>query len=211
HRQRGGAGQVVDVAIYEAVCNMLESVVPEYSGAAVVRQPSGSTLTGIAPSNVYRCRDGQMLIIGANTDSMFKRLMTVIERPDLAADPACANNAGRVAQQVRIDAAVNAWTVQHDATEALALLEQAEVAAGPIHSVAEMFRDPQFRARGMFETVRVNGQDLEIPAFAPKLTATPGRTERPGPELGADTDAVLTELLGMSAADIAALRATGAI
>lgn len=211
HRQRGGAGQVVDVAIYEAVFNMLESVVPEFAGAGVVRQPSGSTLTGIAPSNVYRCGDGQMLIIGANTDSMFQRLMHVIGRPDLAADPNCAGNAGRVAQQQRIDAAISGWTEAHDSVAALAVLEKAEVAAGPIYSVAEMFRDPQFRARGMFETVRVHDRDLEIPAIAPKLDATPGRTDHPGPALGADTDAVLTELLELTPEDLAELRAAGTI
>lgn len=211
HRQHGGTGQVVDVAIYEAVFNMLESVVPEFSGAGVVRQPSGSTLTGIVPSNIYRCRDQQMLIIGANTDSMFKRLMSVIDRPDLAADASCADNTGRVENQTRIDTAIEAWTLQHEASAALDILERAEIAAGPIYRVDDMFRDPHYRAREMFETVRANDRELTIPAMAPKLSATPGGTEWPGPALGADTEQVLADLLGLTPDAIAALRAQGAI
>jgi crotonobetainyl-CoA:carnitine CoA-transferase CaiB-like acyl-CoA transferase len=213
HRLRsdGAPGQVVDVSIFESVFNMLEGAVAEYSGAGVVREPSGTTITGIVPSNTYRCGDGRPVVIGANTDSMFRRLMHAIGREDLAADPALADNAGRVAAQARVDGAISAWAARQDSQTALAVLESAGVAAGPIYTVADMFDDPHYRARGLFETVSVHGRDIEIPAMMPRLEDTPGRTEWPGPRLGEHTDAILRDLLGYDAGTIEGLRREGVL
>ena len=182
---RGNTGQVIDTAIYEAVFNMMEGVVPEYSGAGVVREPSGSTLTGIVPTNTYRCQDGKFVIIGGNGDSIYKRLMNAMGRPDLADDPRMANNAGRVQHEKELDAAITAWTGTLSSADVLAALEKADVPAGPIYSVVDMMNDEHFKARGLFEKVQVNGSPLTIPAMVPLLSATPGRTEWPGPAIGA--------------------------
>src|SRR5262245_57308764 len=142
---------------------MLEAVVPEYDGAGVVRQPSGSTLTGIVPTNTYRCQDGTYVIIGGNGDSIFQRLMRTAGRLDMATDPRLADNAGRVAHEQEIDAAISAWTASLDAAEVLQQLEAAAVPAGPIYSVADMMRDPHFHARGLFHEVEVDGNPLKPP------------------------------------------------
>jgi crotonobetainyl-CoA:carnitine CoA-transferase CaiB-like acyl-CoA transferase len=205
-RQKTNRGQVVDVAIYEAVFNMLEAVVPEYDAAGLVRGPSGSTITGIVPSNTYLCRDGRYVVIGANGDSLFQRLMNALQRPDLAQDPRFANNAGRVQYEPEIDAVIAAWTRAHDAEEVLRILDEAAVPGGPIYSVAEMSQDPHFNARELFEQVQVDGAPLKIPAILPKLTDTPGHTDWPGPELGEHTDAILATLLGLTPERIAELR-----
>jgi crotonobetainyl-CoA:carnitine CoA-transferase CaiB-like acyl-CoA transferase len=210
-RQKAPAGQVVDVAIYESVFNMLESVVPEYDGAGVVREPSGSTITGIVPTNTYRCADGKYVIIGGNGDSIYQRLMRAIGRPEMAEDPRYATNAKRVENEKEIDAAISAWTGARDSGEALEALRKAEVPNGPIYNVADMLADPHFNARGMFETVQVGGKPLKIPAIPPLLGDTPGRTDAPGPKLGAHTDEVLESLLGLKADARAELRAAGAI
>ena len=206
-----GTGQVVDVAIYEAVFNMLEAVVPEYDGAGVVREPSGSTLTGIVPTNTYRCRDGKYVIIGGNGDSIFQRLMRTAGRPDLAADASLANNAGRVQHEREIDAAISAWTAAHDAAEVLQRLEAASVPAGPIYNVVDMMRDPHFQARGLFQQVEINGKPLKIPALPPFLSATPGGTTWPGPEVGAHNREVFGDFLGLSVAELDTLRQEGVI
>ncbi len=206
-----GMGQVVDVAIYEAVFGAMESVVPEYDGAGLVREPSGSTLTGIVPSNVYRCRDGQQVIIGGNGDSIFKRLMTAAGRPDMADDLRLENNAGRVAHEKEIDDALAAWTATRDGSEVIRILEDVRVPVGPIYSVKDMVEDPHYAARDMIETVEIDGKPLKIPAIAPKLGDTPGRTDWPGPALGAHTDEVLGGLLGMDADALSALRAKGVV
>lgn len=210
-RHKNGVGQVVDVALYESVFNLLEAVVPEYDGAGVVREPSGSTLTGIVPTNTYRCRDGKFVIIGGNGDSIYKRLMEAAGRADLAHDPRLASNAGRVEHEREIDAAIAAWTTSLDSTEVLARLEAAEVPAGPIYSVADMLRDPHFQARGLFEQVEVEGGPLKIPAILPKLAATPGRTDWPGAELGSHNHAVFVDWLGLSEREYAGLREQGVI
>jgi crotonobetainyl-CoA:carnitine CoA-transferase CaiB-like acyl-CoA transferase len=197
-RQRSNTGQVVDVAIYEAVFNLLEGVVPEYDGAGVVRGPSGSTLTGIVPTNTYICRDGKYVVIGANGDSLFQRLMSAIGRDDLAADPRFVDNQQRVTHEREIDAAITAWTSTHDSAEVLRAVEAAAVPCGPIYNVADMMADPHFQARGLFEQVNVDGQPLKIPAIPPRLEGTPGKTEWPGPRLGEHTDEVLESLLGIS-------------
>ena len=210
-RGKAPAGQVVDVAIYESVFNMLEAVVPEYDGAGVVREPSGSTITGIVPTNTYRCADGKYVVIGGNGDSIYQRLMRAIGRPEMAEDARYATNAKRVENEREIDAAISAWTGARDAAAVLAALREAEVPNGPIYSVADMMADPHFIARGMFETVQVGGKPLRIPAIPPLLGETPGRTDAPGPKLGAHTDEVLEQVLGLSSGERAELRAAGAI
>lgn len=210
-RERDGSGQVVDVAIFEAVFNLLEAVIPEYSGAGVIRQPSGSTLTGIVPSNTYRCGDGKLVVIGANTNSMFKRLVEAMGRPQMADDPRLADNAGRVTHQDEVDGAVEAWTLTLDCAEVIARLEDAGVAAGPIYDAQDMFEDPQFQARGLFQEVTINGKPLHIPAIVPLLSRTPGRTDFPGPAVGAYNDEIYGELLGLDAAERARLAKDGVI
>ncbi|HZN85681.1 MAG TPA: CaiB/BaiF CoA-transferase family protein [Burkholderiales bacterium] len=210
-RGKAAAGQVVDVAIYESVFNMLEGVVPEYDGAGVVREPSGSTITGIVPTNTYRCADGKYVVIGGNGDSIYQRLMRAIGRPEMAEDARYASNALRVQNERAIDAAISAWTGARDAAEVLAALRDAEVPNGPIYSVADMMADPHFNARGMFETVSVGGKPLKIPAIPPLLGETPGRTDAPGPALGAHTDEVLETVLGLPAAARDELRAAGVV
>jgi crotonobetainyl-CoA:carnitine CoA-transferase CaiB-like acyl-CoA transferase len=210
-QQGSGHGQVVDVSIFESVYNLLESVVPEYSGAGEVRQPSGSTITGIVPSNTYRCSDGKLVVIGANTKSMFERLMRTIGRDDLAEDERFSENPGRVAHEDLIDGAIADWAATFSMDDALAALEAAGIAAGPILNIEDMFNDPHYQARGAFEEVTVDGETLHIPAIAPRLVDTPGRTDHPGPKLGEHTDAVLSELLGLDATEVQRLRDAGAL
>ena len=193
-----GRGQVIDTALYESVFNMLEGVVPEYDGAGVVREPSGSTLTGIVPTNTYRCSDGKFIIIGANGDSIFKRLCDKMGRPEMGEDPRFADNAGRVEHEPEIDAAITEWTGSMDSVTALKLLEEAVVPSGAIYSVVDMLADEHFNARGLFEEVEYNGRTLKIPGMVPKLSETPGRTDWPGPEIGAFNDEILGGLLGIS-------------
>jgi crotonobetainyl-CoA:carnitine CoA-transferase CaiB-like acyl-CoA transferase len=210
-RRKAPAGQVVDVAIYESVFNLLEGVVPEFDGAGVVREPSGSTLTGIVPTNTYRCADGKYVIIGGNGDSIYQRLMRAIGRPEMAEDPRYATNAKRVENEREIDAAISTWTQARDSGAVLRVLQDADVPNGPIYNVADMMADPHFNARGMFETVSVGGKPLKIPAIPPILGETPGRTDAPGPPLGAHTDEVLERVLGLRAGARAELRAAGVI
>lgn len=210
--QKGaGHGQVVDVSIFESVFNLMEGVVPEYSGAGEIRQPSGSTITGIVPSNTYRCRDGKSIVIGANTESMFERLMRAINRDDLAEDERFRSNAGRVEHQDMLDAAIGDWTATLTLEEALAATEAAAIAAGPILNIEDMFNDPQYQARGAFEEVTVDGETLHVPSIAPRLAETPGATNWPGPELGEHSDTVLGELLGLDETERNRLRAKGVI
>ena len=217
HRDRvdgtaiSGQGQVVDVAIYESVYNVLEAMVPEYDGAGIVREPSGSTLTGIVPTNTYPCADGRYVIIGGNADSIFKRLMRAAKRDDLANDPRLADNAGRVAHQREVDDAIAEWTRTLDSDRVLEVLGGARVPAGPIYSVADMVADPQYNARGLFETVDVAGEPLKIPALIPKLDATPGATLWPGPELGAHNREIYVDVLGLDDEELRALASDGIV
>jgi crotonobetainyl-CoA:carnitine CoA-transferase CaiB-like acyl-CoA transferase len=204
-------GQVIDTALYEAVFNLLEGVIPEYDGAGVVREPSGSTITGIVPTNTYRCADGKFIIIGANGDSIFKRLCEKMNRPDMAADTRFSDNAGRVEHEPEIDAAITKWTGSLDSTTALSLLEEARVPSGPIYSVADMMVNEHFIARNLFEEVDVNGKSLKIPALVPRLSDTPGRTDWAGPEVGAFNDEIYQELLGLSAEEMVELNEQGVI
>lgn len=206
-RAAEGRGQVVDVAIYESVFNMLEGIVPEYDAAGVVRGPSGSTLTGIVPSNTYMCKDDKYVVIGANGDSLFQRLMRAVGKPEMANDARFANNAGRVEHEREIDAVISEWTRANDSATVLKTLDDISVPGGPIYSVADMAADPHFNARGLFQSVEIDGKPLKIPAITPFLTETPGVTRTPGPKLGEHTDEVLSSLAGASAADLSDWRA----
>lgn len=211
HRDaRGGKGQVIDVALHEAVFNVMESLLPEYSAFGAVREAAGSALPGIAPSNAYRCADGYVLIAG-NGDSIFRRLMGVIGRDDLAADPALADNAGRVARVEELDDAIGAWTAQRSAQEVLDVLSAARVPAGKIYSAKDIAEDPHYRARDMIlrQTTR-DGYELDVPGIVPKLTATPGTIRSAAPRLGDDTESVLREF-GHTDAAIRTLRDKGVI
>ncbi len=204
-RKANGEGQTIDVALYEAMFNLMEGVIPEYSGAGVIREPSGTTVTGIVPTNTYRCADGKFVVIGGNGDSIFQRLMKAAGQPGMANDPRLASNGGRVEHEAEIDRVLADWCAQHDSGEILAALDQHRVPAGPIYNVEDMFNDPHFRARGLFERVEINGKPLEIPALLPRMSGTPGATEWPGPEVGEHTEQVLREVLGLSEAEIDAL------
>ncbi len=208
----GGKGQVVDASILESAFNLLEGVVPEYSGAGAVREPSGTTVTGIVPTNTYPCADGKHIVIGGNNDSIYKRLMKAAGREDLGHNPKMANNAGRVEHQAIIDAAITHWTSGLDSADALEMLRHAQVPSAPIYSVADMLDDPHFRARGLFETVqRPNGQSLEVPAMHPKLSSTPGGNHCDAPALGANTDQVLRDLLKLDDEKLKMLRKKGVL
>jgi formyl-CoA transferase len=205
HRATSGRGQVVDVALYEAVFAMMESMLPEYGFDGTVRERSGASLPGIVPSNTYPCGDGKYVVIGANADSIFKRMMRAIGRPDLADDPTLATNDGRVKRTAEIDGVIEAWTASHTLDDVLAVLERAEVPSGRIYSIADIAADLHYQARGMIERHRLGERDLLLPGLVPKLSGTPGRTRWIGPRLGEHTDDVLAGL-GYSAEDIAALR-----
>lgn len=211
HRKvNGGKGQVIDVALNEAVFNVMESLIPEYSAFGVVREAAGSALPGIAPSNAYRCIDGYVLIAG-NGDSIFKRLMQVIGRDDLAADPGLANNAGRVARVAELDAAIGVWTATRPVAEVLEVLGQAKVPAGRVYTAKDIVDDPHYRARDMILSQATrDGYELEVPGVVPKLLGTPGTVRSSAPGLGDDTNAVLRDI-GLTDQDIDALRVRGVI
>jgi formyl-CoA transferase len=209
-KQKSGLGQVIDVALYEAVFNCMESLLPEFSEFGAVRGPAGSALPGIAPTNAYLCKDGCALIAG-NGDSIFKRLMTAIGREDLGADPSLGSNAGRVKRVEELDAAIGAWTARLSVVEVLKALDAAAVPAGRIYTVEDIASDPHYLARGMLAEVQMNdGTLLKVPGMVPKLSRTPGAHRRNAPHLGQDTDAVLTEL-GISAEQIQAMRQRGIV
>ncbi|MCE2879344.1 MAG: CoA transferase [Comamonadaceae bacterium] len=211
HRHRSGLGQVIDVALYEAVFNCMESLLPEYSAFGAVRGPAGSALPGIAPTNAYRCGDGSYALVAGNGDSIFKRLMNCIGRPDLADDPGLAKNAGRVQRVEEIDAAIGAWTAGRTVDEVLAALAQAQVPSGKIYTVADIAADPHYAARGMLDSIKMtDGSALAVPGFVPKLSLTPGGHRRNAPDLGQDTDAVLREV-GLTSEQIIALRERGIV
>ena len=210
-QKNSGTGQVVDVALYESMFNLMEAVVPEYDSANVIRQPSGSTVTGIVPTNTYRCLDGKYVVIGGNGDSIFQRLMTAAGRPEMAQDPGLSSNAGRVKHEAKIDQALSVWCAENDSTSILQILDINRVPGGPIYNVEDMVNDEHFNARGLFESVEINGEALKIPAILPKLDKTPGSTRWPGPELGSHNHQVLSELLGLSAADLTQLAQDGVI
>ncbi|HYY60638.1 MAG TPA: CaiB/BaiF CoA-transferase family protein [Burkholderiales bacterium] len=207
HAVRAGAGgQVIDVALYESVFNCMESLLPEYDAQGYIRERSGSALPGIAPSNLYPCADGSFVLIAGNADSLYRRLMSAIDRADLRDDPALARNDGRAAQMQRIDDAIAGWTRGRTQSEVLAAMEAAEVPAGRIYTAADIAADPHYLARGMLERIRAaDGEPLTVPGIIPKLSRTPGAIRTPAPSLGEHTDEVLREI-GYSDTDIARLR-----
>jgi crotonobetainyl-CoA:carnitine CoA-transferase CaiB-like acyl-CoA transferase len=209
--ETGTVGQDVDVAIYEAVFNMMEAVVPEYDRLGLVRQRQGAKLDGIVPSNTYRCADGQFVIVGGNGDSIYKRLMRAAGRQDMADDPRYATNPGRVAHEAEVDGAIAAWTASLPAAEVLRRLEAADVPVGALFSAEDIAKDPHYAAREMLEEVKVGGRPLRIPALVPKLTGTPGRTDWPGPSVGAHNREVLGGLLGLTDDEIARLQQEGIV
>ena len=206
HRKvNGGAGQVIDVALHEAVFNVMESLLPEYSAFGAVREAAGSALPGIAPSNAYPCQDGWVLVAG-NGDSIFKRLMTTIGRDDLGTAPDLADNAGRVARVAEIDAAIGAWTKGKTVQQVMDALAAARVPAGKVYTARDIAEDPHYRARDMIlRQATRDGDTVEVPGIVPKLSATPGTVRASAPHVGDDTDSVLREM-GLSSEQIAALR-----
>jgi formyl-CoA transferase len=211
HRQQnGGKGQVIDVALTEAVLNVMESLIPEYSAFGQVREPAGSSLPGIAPSNAYQCTDGVVLIAG-NGDSIFKRLMKVIDRADLADDPSLQDNAGRVAQADMIDAAIEAWTQSREVSQILEVLATHRVPSGRVYTAKDIVQDPHFLARGMIlEQTTRDGHTMAVPGVVPKLSDTPGTIRTAAPGLGDDTQAVL-QGLGLSPSQLQVLNKAGVI
>ena len=205
-------GQVVDVAIYEAVFNMMESMVPEFDVLGEVRERQGSKLTGIVPTNTYLCQDGKHIIIAGNGDSIYKRLMVAIDRSDLANDSRLKHNDGRVEHEPLIDEAIAAWTRKHSFQDVLGILEEAAVPTGPIYSIEDIMNDPHYQAREMFEEVEIApGERVKLPTLIPKLSETPGGTAWVGPKLGAHNEEILGGCLGLNDEEIERLRSQGVI
>jgi len=209
-RQRSGLGQEIDVALYESVFAMMESLVPEYDAFGYVREPAGSALPGITPSNSYPCNDGSYVLIAGNGDSIYKRLMLLIGRDDLAQDPRLAQNDGRSEHAEMIDAAISEWTVRHGRDEVIEALKAARVPAGYPYTAADIVKDPHYLARQMIETVQTAAGPLKVPGVLPKLSRTPGRLGTGGPGLGEHTDDVLAGL-GLSDEQVRGLRERGII
>ena len=210
-KNNSGKGQFVDVALYEAVFGVMESLLPEFSRFRHVREPSGGSLPGIAPSNTYRCKDGSYVVIAGNSDGIFKRLMHAIGRPDLAEEPSLARNDGRARQERMLDQAIEAWTLQHDAGQVLAALGEADVPGGRIYTAEDIFDDLHYRARGMIEPASLpDQQPIDLPGIVPKLNDTPGETRWIGPPLGRHVEEVLAEI-GITGEALAQLRAEGIV
>lgn len=210
-KSNNGTGQFIDVALYEAVFGVMESLIPEYAEFEYVRQRTGATLPGISPSNTYSCRDGRYVIIAGNGDSIYKRLMHAIGRSDLAEDPRLARNDGRVQHNDLIDDAISQWTLQHDLEHVLAVLDQAAVPSSRVYDAADIYQDPHYRARDMIQRFTLpDGEPIDLPGVVPKLSATPGKTTWVGPKLGEHTDEVLATI-GIDAQQVAELRGQGVI
>ncbi len=211
HRHVTGKGQVIDVALYESVFNCMESLLPEYSAFGAVRGPAGSALPGIAPTNAYRCKEGAYALIAGNGDSIFKRLMTLIGRTDLANDPMLGDNTGRVARVEEIDQAIEACTLHQSVDDVLQALDSVSVPAGKIYSIADIANDPHYAARGMLQEITMtDGSNLKVPGVVPKLSVTPGQHRRNAPDLGQDTDDILKEM-GLTSEQIQKLKASGIV
>ena len=210
-KANGGKGQYIDVALYEAVFGVMESLIPEFSYFGHIRERTGASLPGISPSNTYLCKDGRYVIIAGNGDGIFKRLMHAMGRADLAEDPKLARNDGRVQHNDMLDEAITQWTSQHDLEHVLRVLDEADVPSGRIYTAADIHKDPHYHARGMIESAKLpNGDPFDLPGIVPKLSATPGATKWIGPKLGEHTNEVLAAI-GIGAERIAELRAQGVI
>jgi formyl-CoA transferase len=200
---------VIDVALYEAVFNCMESLLPEYSTFGEVRQAGGSALPGIAPSNAYLCADGGYVLVAGNGDSIFKRLMDMIGRNDLANDPALESNDGRVARVAELDQAIGEWAKKMTTEQALQLLDSVAVPAGKIYTIADIAHDPHYKARGNIETIRMrDGTALDVPGVIPKLSRTPGSIKTLAPDIGENTDAILRDI-GLTDDQVTSLKARG--
>ncbi|SCC94270.1 CAIB/BAIF family protein [Thiomonas sp. X19] len=207
----GGKGQYIDVALYEAVFGVMESLVPEFSVSGYVRACTGASLPGISPSNTYLCKDGQYVVIAGNGDSIFKRMMQAIGRDDLAGDPKLARNDGRVEHNDMLDEAISRWTTSHDLDDVLKTLDAAAVPCSKIYTAADIHADPHYRARDMIGRFSLpDGQAIDLPGIVPKLSETPGRTKWLGPALGAHTAEVLASI-GIDSSAVAELRAQGVV
>ncbi|SES25977.1 formyl-CoA transferase [Psychrobacillus sp. OK032] len=213
HRDvKGGDGQFIDVALYEAIFSLMESTVPEYDQFGIVRERSGSTLPGIAPSNSYLCKDGKYVVIGANGDGIFKRLMTAIERLDLCNDPKYETNDGRVKHSEYLDSIIESWTKQHSLEDALVILDKNSIPAGAIYSVSDIMEDPHYLARDMICDLEVeNLGTLKVPGIVPKLSETPGSIKWAGPTLGKHTEQVLKSIPGFDDEYVQELKSKGII
>ena len=208
-RQRSGKGQVIDIALYEAVFNCMESLLPEYSAFGEVRQAAGSALPGIAPTNAYLCGDGGYVLIAGNGDSIFKRLMKAIGRNDFASDPQLENNEGRVKRVVELDAAIGEWAKTLSTDQALEILDAVSVPAGRIYTVADIANDPHYKARENIQTIQMqDGSSLQVPGILPKLSRTPGSIKTLAPNIGQNTDEILQEI-GLNHNQIASLKQRG--
>lgn len=212
HRHNSGKGQYIDVALYEAVFSLMESLVPEFDQFKFIRERTGSTLPGIAPSNIYLCKDKKYIVIGANGDSIFKRLTRAINRPDLEANEEFKSNDGRAAKAQWIDEQITAWTMQRDSKEALDVLDKYDIPSGSIYNVEDMFKDAHFKAREMLPSVNVDGVgELKMPGVVPKFSLTPGKIQWAGPTLGAHNHEIYQTLLGMSDTKLEELKAKNII
>ena len=207
----GGTGQYIDVALYESVFAVMESLLPEYAAQGHQRERTGSKLPGISPSNTYLCNSGDYVVIAGNGDAIFRRLMMAIGRSDLADDPALARNDGRVAQNDKLDEVIGAWTASRSLATVLEVLEQADVPCGRVYTAADIYEDPHYRARDMIDAqVLPDGTPIELPGIVPKLSGTPGQTRWVGPELGEHTREVLA-LIGIVGDDFKRLQDAGVI
>jgi formyl-CoA transferase len=210
-RNQSGLGQIIDIGLYEAVFNCMESLLPEYSAFGEVRQAAGSALPGIAPSNAYLCKDGGYVLIAGNGDSIFKRLMIEIGKPEMAANPAYSDNTGRVKHISTIDQVIGEWTILHSVDDVLQTLEKAKVPAGKIYTAADIASDPHFRAREMIISQKdSDGSELLVPGIVPKLSRTPGKLQRTAPEIGQDNEVILKQI-GLTESQIEALYSSGVI
>lgn len=208
-RHRSGKGQVIDIALYEAVFNCMESLLPEYSAFGEVRQAAGSALPGIAPTNAYLCADGGYILIAGNGDSIFKRLMKLIGREDLGDDPQLENNDGRVKRVMELDQVIGEWAKTVSTDVALEALDSVAVPAGKIYTVADIAKDPHYKARGNIETIKMqDGTSVDVPGVFPKLSRTPGSIKTLAPDIGQNTEEILRDI-GLSDSQVASLKARG--
>ena len=208
-RHNSGKGQIIDIALYEAVFNCMESLLPEYSAFGEVRQAAGSALPGIAPTNAYLCADGGYVLVAGNGDSIFKRLMTVIGRDDLGNDPQLENNDGRVKRVAELDQAIGEWAKTVSTDKALEILDSVAVPVGRIYTVADIANDPHYKARGNIQTIQMqDGSKLDVPGVIPKLSRTPGSIKTLAPDIGENTDEIL-QSIGLSDSQVASLKERG--